>query len=181
METEGKKLLSWENQCLYETFKISKRIKKVSFQDLAEALGCTELEAARVQKYPVFSPCYRLIKLAETLGKNAIFETQLVLSQAQSKANIRRIKEKYQKLFEEWAKTNIVPIRDFSIDEISKMEGLTAAAFDFGLELEAALVRKRTKKDCVILEYKPRERSTNLTSERAGEVIEVKFSEMELP
>jgi hypothetical protein len=176
MEIEGKKLFSLENNCLYETFRTYQKIKGVSFAEIAKALECTELEAARVQKYPVYSPCFRLIKLAEFLGKNAVFETRAVLNQTQTKANIRRIEEKYRKQLAEWKNTNVVPIRDLSLDEISRMRGLGAGFFELELEIEER--RKHRKETCAVLQFVPRERtSATDRTDIDGQLIELKFRE----
>ncbi|MBK8202404.1 MAG: hypothetical protein IPK68_08880 [Bdellovibrionales bacterium] len=170
---EGKKLLSKENHDLYQTFEMSRKLKKISFADLAQALECTELEAARVQRNPAFSPCYRLIKMAETLGENAIFETRLILNSVQTKSNIHRIHEKYKKQLEEWSKINVVPIRDLSAAEIIQMQGMGAGFLNFELEIE----ERHKRPACVILDFvlKERLRSEDEPLEKEGELIEVDF------
>ena len=174
---EGKKLLSKENHDLYQTFEMSRKLKKISFTDLAQALQCTELEAARVQKNPAFSPCYQLIKMAETLGENAMFETRLILNSAQTKSNVHRIQEKYKKQLEEWSKINVVPIRDLSVVEIAQMKGLGAGF----LNLEIAIEERHNRPACVVLEFalKERPQSENELMEKEGELIEVDFNKDE--
>lgn len=170
---EGKRLLNKENRELYEIFKMSRKLKKKSFLELSEILKCTELEVARVQKYPAFSPCYRLIKMAESLGKNAMFETRLILNSAQTKSNIRRIRERYKKQLEEWSKINVVPIWDLSVAEIAQMQGFGAGFLNLEIELE----ERHTRTAGVILDFvlKERQPSELDLQEKAGELIEVDF------